>query len=288
MMKKLSEKSLLLSFMTVCLIVLVSFSACTSPKPVEKAQEVKNEKSLENEIAKDIPSQEAPIAPTAKEPMRFKDGAFAGEAIPADIRGSYTLADTAFFYRIPLDLLGEAFMIPPQYVHLVRHGDFKKVYKDLARLGKELGNGSVVMFVSLFKGMPYEPHEPTYLLEMAVRILKERGKLSDDQMLYLDQHTIKLSEIGQVDFSFVEEASGLDQSTKASLENDDQAMLGVVRVDSNTTFQDLLEVGISMRLILEIIQAEKLSYTEQTIRAYCVQNGLQFSQIKDKFNQLLD
>jgi len=287
-MKMLKHKNVLLSLIIGCMVMLFAFTACNSPKPAEKALEVKNEKSLENELAKDIPSQEAPTAPTAKEPMRFEDGPFAGEAIPADIRGSYTLADTAFFYRIPLDVLGEAFMIPPQYVHLVQHGDFKKVYKDLARLGKELGNGSVVMFVSMFKGMPYEPHEPTYLLEMAVRILKERGNLSEAQILYLDQHTIKLNEIGQVDFSFVEETSEVKPSAKTSGEGEDSPMLGVVRVDSNTTFQDLLDVGISMRLILEIIKADKLSYPPQTIRAYCLQNGLQFSQIKEQFNQLLD
>lgn len=287
-MKKLITKKVLISAVMACFILLVSFSACSSPKSSDKALEVKNDKGLENEIAKDNPNM---VKPSATEPLRFKDGPFAGEAIPSDIKGSYTLADTAFFYRLPLDVLGGAFMIPPQYVDSVNLGDLKKVYKNLALIGKELDNGSVIMFISLFKGMPYEPHEPTYLLEMAVRTLKERGNLSEEQVQYLDQHTVKFSEIGQVDFSFVEISEGTDKGLSPSpqkREKEDPFLMAVLRVDSETTFQEVLDVGISERLILEIIGAEKIDYLGQSIKIYCEIKGLHFSDVKDQLNQLLD
>jgi hypothetical protein len=287
-MKKIFTKRAFISVGVACLVFLVSISACSSPKPMEEEVEVKNEQSLENEIAQDNPNR---VNPTEKEPLRFKDGPFAGEAIPADIRDSYTLADTAFFYQLPLDVLGGAFMIPPQYVDLIRHSDLKKVYKSLALNGKELGNSSVIMFVSLFKGMPFEPREPTYLLEMAVQTLKERGNLSEEQVKYLDQHTVMLSEIGQVDFSFVESAEDKDAGVSPippTNEEEDPFLMSVLKVDSQTTFQDVLDVGISMRIILEIIGAEKIGYLGQSIKIYCEVNGLDFNQVKDQLNQLLD
>ena len=141
------------------------------------------------------------------------------------------------------------------------------------------------------KGMPYEPHEPTYLLEMAVRTLKERGNLSEEQVQYLDQHTVKFSEIGQVDFSFVEISEGTDKGLSPSpqkREKEDPFLMAVLRVDSETTFQEVLDVGISERLILEIIGAEKIDYLGQSIKIYCEIKGLHFSDVKDQLNQLLD
>lgn len=276
---------MLFSVMTLCLFLLASFSACAPRKAIEKAPELVSGSPLEDSIPSDtLPSK----ANLLKEALRFKDGPFAGEAIPADIKGSYTLADTAFIYQVPLDVLGEAFMIPPQYVDQVRHVDLKQIYRNLALLDKELGNGSVIMFVSLYKGMPYEPHEPTYQLEMGARILKQSGKLSPEQEKYLDEHTVYFSEIGQVYFDFLNPPEGQDPNAKPPLSREEESMYKVLKIDAQTTFQDVLDVGISQRILLEIVGAEKIDYLGQSIRSYCVLNGLQFSTVKDRLNQLLD
>jgi hypothetical protein len=284
-MKINNKERMLISVMILCFFLLASFSACAPQKAVDKSPELASDNPLEKNIsAESLPNK----ANLPKEALRFKDGPFAGQAIPADIKGSYTLTDTAFIYQVPLDVLGEAFMIPPQYIDQVRHVDLKQIYRNLALVDKELGNGSVIMFVSLYKGMPYEPHEPTYQLEMGAQILKQSGKLSPEQEKYLDEHTVLLSEIGQVYFDFLDPSTGQDPNAKPPLASEDPSMIGVLRIDAQTTFQDVLDVGISQRILLEIVGAEKIEDLNQSIRSYCVLKGLQFSAVKDRLNQLLD
>ena len=48
---------------------------------------------------------------STKEPITFTDGEFAGEANPADIRGSYTFGDIANSFDVTPEILAQAFGI---------------------------------------------------------------------------------------------------------------------------------------------------------------------------------
>lgn len=107
---------------------------------------------------------------------------------PEDIKGSYEFGEVSELFEIPLDDLASAFDLPEG----VEYSKFK--IKELetiyAEQEFEIGNGSVKWFVALYKGLPFELSEETFLLENAVRILKEKADLTKDQIEYLDSHIV--------------------------------------------------------------------------------------------------
>lgn len=221
-----------------------------------------------------------PLGPTASEPLRFSSGPFEGEPMPTYIKGSYTFATISKFYDIPLNTLAQAFMVPLDRAETLQSGDLKILYQELLSMGKELGNSSVVMFVSLYKGIPYEPHEPTFLLEPAVQILESSGMLdllSPEELQYVREHTILPDEISNVRWDMIsdEPQSYEDRSPP--------------QINANTTFQQLIDAGIPENVILEVIGATAMPALDTVLRDYCVLNKIQFSHVREElifyFNQ---
>ena len=66
-----------------------------------------------------------------KTPARYATGDFAGESIPADIRGSYTFGDISDAWEIPVDTLAAAFGIDAEYAAAFRCGELESIYAGL-------------------------------------------------------------------------------------------------------------------------------------------------------------
>jgi len=130
------------------------------------------------------------ITESTKTPDKIEEGASAGEYNPEDIKGSYTFGEVSELFDIPLEDLADAFDLPEDVEpSAFKSKELETIY---AGLEFEVGTGSVRMFVALYKGLPYEPSEETYLLENAVQILKEKADLTKEQIEYLDSHTVNI------------------------------------------------------------------------------------------------
>jgi len=105
---------------------------------------------------------------------------------PTDIKGSYTFGEVSKLFDIPLEDMASAFDLPKEIdASTFKNKELETIYADQEL---EVGTGSVRLFVALYKGLPYEIAEETYLLSNAIEILKEKANLTQDQIAYLDSH----------------------------------------------------------------------------------------------------
>jgi len=133
------------------------------------------------------------VTESTKTAAPIKEGEFAGQANPADIRGSYTLADVGKNFGIPVPVLAKALGVEG----VADQAAFKA--KDLeiryASLDKEIGTTSLRLFVALYKGLPYDLTGDTYIPVPAVEILKQAGKLTADQLKYIEAHAVDVGKV---------------------------------------------------------------------------------------------
>ena len=205
-----------------------------------------------------------------KVPSKYTTGENAGEYNPEDIRGSYTFQDVTNAFGIDLAVLFDAFGIPAGTDGTsVKTKDIEATYGDA-----EIGNGSIQVFVGLYKNLPVTL-DGTYLPKRAVDILLEANpSLTQEQKEYLALH--------QIDTSAVDTAAPAEtQAAEASgTEEDEPAIKGT------TTFQQALDAGLTQEQI-EAILGGPMPAANMAVRDYCTQNGLSFSDIKTKLNDAL-
>lgn len=128
-----------------------------------------------------------------KTPTTFATGEAAGQANPADIRGSYTFGDISRAFQVPLDALSMGFGLPAEGdASVFRVKELETTYASLAAEGRAIGVDSVRLFVALYTGSPFEIVGDIYLPAQAVRILTEKAKLTPDQAAYLQAHEVAL------------------------------------------------------------------------------------------------
>lgn len=280
---------------------------------------------------------------STKTPAKYTTGIFAGEANPADIRGSYTFSEIADAFDVPTDVLKEAFMIPSD----VDPDDIKsKDLEGMYTFGQdiEVGNGSMKLFVALYKNLPYTLGED-YLLEPAVALIEAaQPTLSSEIKDYLETHTIgsdgslpveasnELKEVsGANDATMVadepasaevtpsesmasseteneaasdqtisEESTSGQTTTESqpststenqtaavnntSAEHSEPAETNLIK--GNTTFQQVLDLGVTIDQIETILQA-KMPQRSMTVKDYCINNGLEFSSVKAEIQALV-
>ncbi len=123
---------------------------------------------------------------TEKVPVAISSGEYAGQADPMDIRGSYTFADIAKSFDLPIDQLGAAFGVenPDSF----KCKDLESLYGDLE--GIEIGTASVRYFVALYVGIPVDDAQTAELPRSAADVLLGLGTLDDAQAEQLAQHTV--------------------------------------------------------------------------------------------------
>lgn len=209
-----------------------------------------------------------------KTPSRIKDGGFKGQYNPEDIRGSYSFKDVSELFGISVEDLAYAFNVPKEIEpSQFRNKDLEALYDNQEF---EIGNGSVKLFVALYKGLPYELQSDTYLLENAVQILKEKADLTKEQLEFLDSHTIGIKEVNinkDVNINIDVEQEEHDEEYAA--------------VKGKTTFKDVIDWGVSEEKIEEII-GSSIPNPVMNIRDYCIDNGLSFSTVKSVLQEEVD
>lgn len=134
----------------------------------------------------------------------------------------------------------------------------------------EIGTGSMKIFVSLYTGLPFVFADDEYLPQSAVELLKANVILTEDQVEFLDTHSVDMSGLQIIEPSTVIGESTLTEGHEESTER---------IIKGKTTFKDVLDWGVPEEEV-EAIIGEKLPATGMTIRDFANQKGLDFGYIK--------
>jgi len=110
---------------------------------------------------------------STKEPAKIKTGEFAGLPSPSDIRGSYTWADVAAAFEIPVDSVVAAFGGTSS---TEKANSLEALYAGKLPEGFEIGTDSVRLFAALYTGLPHETEGGTILPATAIAVLEREGK----------------------------------------------------------------------------------------------------------------
>jgi hypothetical protein len=82
---------------------------------------------------------------SSKTPATYTEGEFAGQADPADIRGSYTLGDIERNFDVPMEVLAQAFAVQSDDLAAFQ---VKSLEEQYAESPVEIGTSSVRLFVA--------------------------------------------------------------------------------------------------------------------------------------------
>jgi hypothetical protein len=216
---------------------------------------------------------------SSKQAAVYTRGEFEGEANPEDIRGSYSFGDVSDNFYIPVEVLAEAFDIESDNTESFLNKDLEIIYAELTEgTGRELGNDSVKLFVSLYKGVPYTPDENTILPHTAVNILLKNVSLTEEQITYINEHSIDIS--GYKKPGALETAA-LEEEHEESEDED-------TTVKGKTTFADLINWGLEEEEIKAVLGMDLPLGKGMTVRDFCIEKGLEFTEIKTGLQEKID
>jgi hypothetical protein len=111
---------------------------------------------------------------------------------PSDIRGSYTFAEIGNLYKIPLEVLAEAFMVEESRAAAFKCKDLGTHFEGA---GVEIGTASMRMFVSFYYGLTYSSTEEPFLPASAAAILDSGTGMTEEQRSYLSEHTVEVTAV---------------------------------------------------------------------------------------------
>ena len=218
----------------------------------------------------------------------YTEGEFAGQANPADIRGSYTFGDVEKNFGIPAAIMAQAFNIQTDNPSAFAAKELETIY---ATSEFEIGTASVRLFVAFYNGLPFELSTDMYLPQSAADLLKDRN-LTSDQSAYLESHTVPnpaaVSDSPAPDPVQTAESAPETVATNsaATTETSTERL-----VKGKTFFQEVLDWGVSQEIIEQVMGAPMPNPLTK-IKDYCIEKGLDFEVIKtalraevDKANQ---
>lgn len=211
-----------------------------------------------------------------KVPAKYSEGQAEGAYDPADIRGSYTLREVSELFEIDEAVLREAFQIPETAdLSAFKSKDIEPLYENAT---EEIGNSSLQVFVALYKGLPISLAD-VFLPEPAVRLIEANNPaLSPEEKAYLDTHTLILETApAPAPATTPGQGAGSGSTETAAAEP---------AVNGQTTFKGLLDLGISQAQIEAVIQGP-MPMTNLSVRDYCRDQGLAFSEVKAAFLELV-
>lgn len=217
------------------------------------------------------------VTESTKIPVTFSEGEFAGQANPADIRGSYTFGDISKSFAITPGVLAQAFGI-------TESNPAEFAVKDLEALNLnssyEIGTASVRLFVAYYTGLPFDTtDQEIYLPQKATSILLTRGSLSSDQIAYLEKYTVGASETSSAAPTSVEPISTPAVGTTASVD---------YMVKGKTTFAELIAWGVPQSVIEQIMGKPVPTNTATTLKDYVAANGLDLESLKPALQAAVD
>lgn len=239
------------------------------------------------------------ITESSKEPAKYTSGQNAGQYNPADIRGSYSFSDISNTFKIPLENLGTAFGVTDN-VAAFQCKELESVYSDTAAAGYEIGTDSVRVFVAMYLDLPYQP-EDTYLPASAVEVLKNKAELSTEQLAYLESHTYPIPAPSAAPAEPPVQAVQPDPLPTQAAQSEPPPAQDIQptptaehttasddkQVKGKTTFNELLEWGVS-REAIEGVLGKPFSTTAMTVRDFCSNEGIEFSDVKAQLQAIID
>ena len=210
---------------------------------------------------------------STKEPVTFTDGEFAGEANPADIRGSYTFSDIANSFDVTPEILAQAFGITEGDPAIFAVKELEVIYADS---GFEIGTASVRLFVAYYAGLPFDTtDQEIYMPQAAMDILLAKGNLSPEQIVYLEQYTVSVDAIAPV-------AEPVAESTPLPAEASEEYV-----IKGKTTFGELVTWGVSQETI-EGIVGMSMPDPAMSVKDFASANGLDFEALKPALQAEVD
>jgi hypothetical protein len=213
---------------------------------------------------------------SSKVPATYSSGEFAGEYNPADIRGSYSFGDIEEAFAVPVTALAEAFAVddtenPAAFLCK----SLEELYG--AMQNGEVGTDSVRWFVALYTGLPYTPEEDTLLPSASISVLRNR----------LGEAELEAVRAKTVDLSAVSQEYGAGPESPAPEQTDTHTETEAGEVKGNTTFGELLSWGVSKEAIEQALGLP-IGKAGVTVRDYCIENGIEFSTVKDALQKAAD
>ncbi len=221
---------------------------------------------------------------STKEPVKFSEGEYAGQANPADIRGSYTFGDVANAFDVTPAVLAQAFGITEGDPAAFSLKELETIYADSPL---EIGTGSVRLFVAFYTGLPYDlaTAEETYLPQAATDILLEKGNLDAERLAFVETHTITPG----MEASTPEAPSTPEAATTPAAESTEHTTATVEPyvIKGKTTFADLLSWGVPQAEIEKLIGAA-LPDPTMLIKDYATAKSLDFEVLKPALQAEVD
>ncbi|MDW7669909.1 MAG: hypothetical protein SCJ93_13885 [Bacillota bacterium] len=210
-----------------------------------------------------------------KIPQKISEGEFEGYSNPADIRGSYSLEDISKSFEIDVETLSKAYNLTdiidnPSSFRVNQLEEYYVFDEDI-----EIGTGSVRYFVSLYTGIPYESDD-NVLPITALNILKEEDKITEELYNELKEISIDISKYLNTENIVSNEINEEDS-------NEEEEYV----IKSTTTVLEVVRWGISIEELKDLIGVTKIS-EDDVIRDVCLDNGLSFSEVKEKISALLN
>ena len=225
---------------------------------------------------------------STKEPAKYTEGEFAGEANPADIRGSYTFGDIANSFDVTSEILAQAFQVTTDDPASFAVKDLEALYLDS---GYEIGTNSVRLFVAYYLGLPFDTTgQEVYLPIPAVNILLEKATLTPEQLTYLQNHTADVQPASLSDLESAPaqstESAPVVAPTKVESESGTSSSEDYV-VKGKTIFGDLIRWGVPQETIEQII-GSSMPDPAMKVKDFASANGLDFESIKTQLQAEVD
>jgi len=201
-----------------------------------------------------------------RQPTRYQDDEL-NPYDPQSISGSYSISEISTFFKIPIDVLYEAFSISDTF----NPTTFKA--KNLGSIYEptefEIGTEALQAFVALYNGLPYSLVDVYLPTNAVTSILNHNLTQNADQKTYLSSHTVEVVPLDPSKVSFTEEETTTEFAVKGP-----------------TTIQEVIDAGMT-KTEFETIVKTKVSYTNQTVKDFCIEKGLSFSEIKVALEEAL-
>jgi hypothetical protein len=210
-------------------------------------------------------------------PVTFTEGEFAGQANPADIRGSYTFGDIAKSFDVTPEVLAQAFGVTTQDPSAFAVKDLEAMYLDS---GFEIGTASVRLFVAFYTGLPFDTtDQEIYLPQAATDILLANGNLTGEQIAYLERFTVTAG-------SSTPAEQPLEELTPAPAETHVPTSEEYT-IKGKTTFGELITWGVPQDAIEQLLGAS-MPDPAMSVKDYAAANGLSFETLKPALQAEVD
>ncbi len=217
------------------------------------------------------------VTESTKVPITFTEGELAGQANPADIRGSYTFGDIANSFDVTPKVLAQAFGIQGGNPAAFVVKDLEGMYPDAEY---EIGTISVRLFVARYTGLPFDTtDQEIYLPQSALVILLGRGNLTSDQIAYLEKHTVNTGELLNAE-------QPVTPATPASAASSSSTNVEHI-VKGKTTFGELTLWGVPQSSIEGLIGGP-MPDPAVTLKDYASAHELNFETLKVDLQDAVD